>query len=108
MHERLPLTTAQRVYAHALVAFLGRVVAHPELAECMVDGTRRLRDYLAEQLRRGQQTGQVSALIDPDLAADGLLALADGLASRLLQNFHTAAEAQAVAAEYLDHLFDRR
>lgn len=105
--ERLPLTTGQRVHVQALVAWLGRAVAHPELAEYMVAGTRKLRDYLADQLRRGQQTGQVLAQLDPDLTAAGLLAFTDGLASHLLQDFHTPEAALAVLAEHMSHLFDR-
>lgn len=73
----------------------------------MLNGTRQMRDYLTDQLRRSQPSGQVFARIDSGLAADGLLTVTDGLASHLLQGLHTPDTARAVLAEHLNHLFDR-
>ena len=107
LRERLPLDRRRRVHVQALVAWLGRGIAHPELTAYLTDGTRRLRTYLAGQVRLGQRAGRVARRADPGLAADGLLALTDGLASHLLQGLHTREEVQAVLTDHLDRLFDR-
>lgn len=103
---RLPLDPRGRIYVQALVAWLGRAIANPELARYMLEGTRLLRDHLADQLRVGQRSGRVPARFDPVRTADGLLAFADGLSSHLLQDLHTPDEALAVLGEYLDRIFD--
>jgi TetR/AcrR family transcriptional regulator, transcriptional repressor of bet genes len=99
---RLPLDPRARVYVSALVAWLGRTIANPELARYMLEGTRVLRDYLAGQLR----LARISTRADPVRTADGLLAFTDGLSSHLLQDLHTPDEALAVLDEYLDRLFE--
>lgn len=108
LRERLPLDQRRRVQVQALVAWLGRSIADPELAGYMTDGTRRSREYLGDQLRRGQRDGRVAARLDPVLAADGLLAITDGLASHLLQGLHTPDGAICVLTAHLDHLFAHR
>jgi AcrR family transcriptional regulator len=105
LRERLPLDQRRRVQIQALVAWLGRSIAQPELTDYMTGGTRQLRDHLSHQLRRGQHTGRLSSPIDPALAADALLALTDGLAAHLLQTLHTPESALAVLTDHLDHLF---
>lgn len=107
LSERLALGPRSRVYVQALLNWLSHGAANPALARYMLDGTRRLREYLAEQLRRAQQTGQVSDSIDPLHSADGLLALTDGLSSHLLQDIHTPEAAMRILAERLNHLFDQ-
>jgi TetR/AcrR family transcriptional regulator, transcriptional repressor of bet genes len=107
LRERLPLAAEDRVYVQALIAWLGRSASHPGPAGYVNEGTARLRDYLADQLRRGQERGVVHDRVDPGRAADGLLALADGLASHLLQGIHDPDAALAVLAEHLDHVFER-
>jgi TetR/AcrR family transcriptional regulator, transcriptional repressor of bet genes len=106
LSARLPLDPRARVYVQALVAWLGRAIANPELARYMLEGTRVLRDGLAAQLRLAQQAGRVPARFDPVRTADGLLAFADGLSSHLLQDLHTPDEALAVLDEYLARLFE--
>ncbi len=108
LSERLPLLPRSRIYVEALAAWLSRAGANAELAQYMRDGTRMLRDYLAEQLRLAQEAGHVDDDVDRTLAADALLALTDGLSSHILQNLHTADEGRKVLAEHLDRLFTRR
>ncbi|WP_020496232.1 TetR/AcrR family transcriptional regulator [Sciscionella marina] len=104
--ERLPLQQRSRVYVQALITWLGRSAEHPELAGYLLEGTRRLCEYLATQLRQAQRDGRVRARVDASRTAEELLALTDGLSSHLLQNLYTAAEARAVLAERLDQLFE--
>lgn len=105
LSERLPLHPRSRVHVQALVTWLGHGAANPDLARYMSEGTGRLRDYLADQLRRAQQGGQVPDKIDPLRTADGLLALTDGLSSHMLQDIHTPQAAMNILAESLNHLF---
>jgi AcrR family transcriptional regulator len=106
LRERLPLDERRRVQVQALVAWLGRGIAHPELTAYMTEGTDQMRAYLGDQIRCGQRAGRVAARVDPDLAADGLLAVTDGLASHVLQNLHSADGALAVLTDHLGRLFD--
>lgn len=105
LSERLPLQPRSRVYVQALITWLGRSIANPELARYILEGTQRLRDYLAEQLRHAQQTGQVSDKVDPSRTADGLLAFIDGLSSHLLQGLHPPETAMQILTERLNQLF---
>lgn len=107
LSERLPAQPRSRVYVQALVTWLSHGETNPELAEYMLQGTRTLRDYVAGQLRGAQQTGDIADAVDPVRTADGLLALADGLSSHLLQDLHTTDTALNVLAERLGQLFNR-
>lgn len=103
---RLPRDRRARIYVQALTAWLGRSVENPGLARYMLEGTRLLRDGLAERVREAQRAGRIAGTVDPVRTADGLLAFADGLTSHVLQNLHTTEEAHEVLREYLDRLFD--
>jgi AcrR family transcriptional regulator len=105
--ERLPRDRRARIYVQALAAWLGRSDENPELARYLLEGTRILRDQLAERIREAQRTGRVSAAANPVRTADGLLAFADGLTSHVLQHLHTPKQAREVLREYLDRLFER-
>lgn len=89
----------------ALITLLGHSIANPELARYMREGTRQLRDHLAEQLRHARQSGQVSDKVDPQRTADGLLAFIDGLSSHLLHDLHTPEAATQILTERLNELF---
>lgn len=105
MVERLPLTSRRRAQTQVMVAWLGRVARDAEPNDYLLAGTAQLRDYLAAQLRRGQEAGRVGAELDPDGAASGLLALNEGLAAQLVAGIHTAASAKRVLSDQLALLF---
>lgn len=105
MLERLPLTSRRRAQTQVMVAWLGRVARQDEPNDYLANGTAQSRDYLAGQLRRGQDTGRVEPDLDPDAAASALLALTEGLAAQLIAGIHTAASAESVLRSYLDLLF---
>lgn len=104
LSDRLPLHPRSKVHAQALITWLSHGADDPELARYLSEGTHRIRDYLADQLR----AAQVADRTDPVLTADGLLALTDGLTSHVLQGLHTPESAKAVLTEALRHVFDRR
>lgn len=107
LSERLPLQPRSRVHMQAMVTWLGRGTSNPELARYMHEGTAKLHEYLADQLRAAQQAGRVPDRIDPLHSADGLLALTDGLSSHLLQDLHTPQAAMNILTEQLRHLFNQ-
>jgi TetR/AcrR family transcriptional regulator, transcriptional repressor of bet genes len=107
LSERLPMHARSRVHVQALIAWLGSSAANPDLARYLLEGTQRLRDYLADQIRQAQRSGHVTDTIDALRSADGLLALVDGLSSHVLQGIHSPQAALKILAEHLDHLFGR-
>jgi AcrR family transcriptional regulator len=108
MCERLPLTKRRQAQTQVMVAWLGRVALRRDLNRYLVDGTVRIRDYLAGQLQIGQQRGQVRPELDPSSAADALLGLNEGLAAQLVVGIHTATSSKRVLAEHLALLFPGR
>lgn len=105
MRERLPVTERRRAQTQVMVAWLGRVARDLEPNDYLATGTTRLRDYLADQLRVGQQRGRVRAGVDPGDAAGALLALNEGLAAQLIAGIHSATSAERVLAGHLALLF---
>ena len=108
MCERLPLTRRRQAQTQVMVAWLGRVALRHDLNRYLVDGTVRMRDYLAGQLLIGQQRGQVRPELDPSSAADALLGLNEGLAAQIVVGIHTAASSKRVLANHLAMLFPGR
>jgi TetR/AcrR family transcriptional repressor of bet genes len=102
---RLPEDPEQRTYVQAQLAWLAQIPRDEELTRYLVEGTHRLRDHLAAQLALAQQAGDVPLTLDPTRAADGLLALTDGLISHVLQGFLDVTTAGAVIDEYLGVVF---
>lgn len=103
--ERLPLRQRSRVYVQAMITWLGHAAENPELAGYLREGTQRLTDYLAEQVRQGQRDGLVRERLDPARVGEGLLALTDGLSSQVLQNVYTPKQATRILDEHLDTIF---
>jgi hypothetical protein len=91
-----------------MVAWLGRIALRREPNRYLVDGTVRIRDYLASQLLIGQQRGEVRAELDPSSTADALLCLNEGLAAQLVVGIHTATSSRRVLADHLALLFSGR
>jgi hypothetical protein len=60
---------------------------------------------VTDQLHRAQNTGELHADVDPDAAATHLLALLDGLISRLVLGDLTPEHALRVVEDHLDHVF---
>ncbi|MEY9931890.1 AcrR family transcriptional regulator [Catenulispora sp. GP43] len=61
-----------------------------------------LEGFLAKQVQAAQQTGEVTADTNPEMAAAGLLAMVNGLGSSVLGGQRTGEEALAILRYYLD------
>lgn len=106
MLERLPLTSRRRAQTQVMVAWLGRVARDAEPNDYLLAGTALSRDYLAGQVRRGQERGRVDRSVDPEAAASGLLALDEGLTAQIIAGIHTSASAERVLDSHLSLLFN--
>jgi AcrR family transcriptional regulator len=72
----LPLDEERRSEAQVWIAFTAKAMRHDEYAEVLRQIDREVREVLVELL------AEVPG--DPELLADGVIALADGFASRML------------------------
>lgn len=61
-----------------------------------------LEGFLAKQIRAAQETGEISADTNPEMAAAGLLAMVNGLGSSVLGGQRTGEEALTILRYYLD------
>ncbi|MEY9910763.1 AcrR family transcriptional regulator [Catenulispora sp. MAP12-49] len=61
-----------------------------------------LEGFLAKQVRAAQETGEINADTNPEMAAAGLLAMVNGLGSSVLGGQRTGEEALTVLRYYLD------
>lgn len=105
LHGILPLDEERRAGTRVWLAFLARAAIEPRLEEFMRAtwvGSHRL---IADQIRAGQQRGEITAERDVDREAVSALALADGLVSHLLMGHYTAEQALAAVDAALDRLF---
>lgn len=103
--EILPIDDERHLEAHIAVAFGARAAATTSIASRLREQCAQLLEFLAAQLRIAQQAGQVSAQLNADHEARGLLALIDGLAMHALIQNNTADMSQTIFDHYLDRLF---
>ncbi len=101
----LPIDDARLLEAHIGVAFGARAAAAPSIAARLREQCAQLLEFLAAQLRDAQRAGQVSAQLDADWPARGLLALIDSLAMHALMQTNTAEQSLAVFDHHLDRVF---
>jgi AcrR family transcriptional regulator len=78
--ETLPLDDERRAEARVWLAFLGRSLTHPGLAEDRGAFYAIWRKALAGLLEDGRSRGTLRSGLDPDREATALIALVDGLA----------------------------
>ncbi|MGH3823978.1 MAG: TetR/AcrR family transcriptional regulator [Pseudonocardiaceae bacterium] len=103
--EILPIDDERRLEAHIAVAFGARAAAMPSIATRLREQCAQLLEFLTAQLRLAQQAGEVSAQLNADHEARGLLALMDGLAMHTLIQNNTGDMPRAIFDHYLDRLF---
>ena len=76
-------TDAQKADGTLLIEVLAEALRNERVAEVVRQADARVAEALSEQLRQAQRAREVSKAIDPDAAAEVLIALADGFALRL-------------------------
>jgi AcrR family transcriptional regulator len=78
--ELLPLDERRRSECRVTLAFAGRAVDNPRLAEALRTGAESVRERLAQAVRNGKECGEVPVETDDRVEAVRLLSLVDGLA----------------------------
>jgi AcrR family transcriptional regulator len=80
LRETLPLDDERRAEARVWLAFVGRSLADPRLADDRLAFYRSWRATLAQLIEERQQEGTLRSDLAPEAEAAGLIALVDGLA----------------------------
>ena len=78
--ELLPLDERRHRECRVTLAFAGRTVDNPRLAEALRTGADSVRARLAQAIHNGKECGEVPAETDERMEAVRLLSLVDGLA----------------------------
>ncbi|TWF94844.1 TetR/AcrR family transcriptional regulator [Saccharopolyspora dendranthemae] len=105
MIEMLALSEESRTEFLTAVSFFVRALGSPRLAELYRQSWPQLEDWVAAELRRAQDEGELPADRDPKREAELLVVVPDGLSFGLLLGHRTPAEAVAAVDHYLDRLF---
>ena len=103
--ELLPLDERRRRECRVTLAFAGRSVDNPRLAEVLRASADGARGRLAVAVHNGKECGEVPAETDERLEAARLLALVDGLAMHAYTHSVAAGDASAALAGHLRSLF---
>ena len=82
--DSLPINPVTRGYWRVWVGFWERASYNPEVARVMGERYDEWRGRLAKVIRRAQAEGVASQDFDPDLAAQELVALIDGIGVQVL------------------------
>ncbi|MGW6536178.1 TetR/AcrR family transcriptional regulator [Streptomyces sp. NPDC055051] len=93
----LPVDPGRRSAHRVTLAFVGRTVDNPRLAQAYAETGRLIRARLAAAVRNGKECGEVPDATDPDLTALELHGLVEGLALQLGSDPDTAASRAALA-----------
>jgi AcrR family transcriptional regulator len=103
--EMLPLDEHGRLEAPVWTAFLARAVVEPRLAAPLSEGGRQLTEFVGEQIRAAQRTGDAPSQLDPAREATALLAMMDGLMVHVLIGQVDTTAATATLDYHLGRIF---
>ncbi|MFI6644365.1 TetR/AcrR family transcriptional regulator [Streptomyces sp. NPDC050504] len=95
--EWLPVDERRRSAHRVNLAFLGRTVDNPSLADAHAETGRLIRSMLATAVRNGKECGEVPDDTDPELAALELHSLVEGLGQQLGSDADADASRAALA-----------
>ncbi|WP_432588258.1 TetR/AcrR family transcriptional regulator [Streptomyces sp. HD1123-B1] len=103
--EMLPLDENSRIGQRVQIAYFVRALYDERPRTHAREGSRALRDFLAGQVARGVERGEVPADRDPGCEASLLMALVEGVSGHTLMELHTPDEAMALIDLHLERLF---
>ncbi|MBG0564118.1 TetR/AcrR family transcriptional regulator [Actinoplanes aureus] len=105
--ELLPLDERRRRECRVELAFTGRAVDNPRLADALGRSNAQVRGRLAQAVHNGKECGEVLPDVDEAAAAARLLAMLDGLKLHAYSDpaAITPAAARAALAEQLSRVF---
>ncbi|MDA2809498.1 TetR/AcrR family transcriptional regulator [Nocardiopsis sp. RSe5-2] len=99
MAEFLPLDEERRAEYRVALAFAGRALDAPALAEVDAETARRLRRDVARAVHNGKECGEVDPDLDPWPAAVRLTAVTEGLAMQVYRDGAGGAEGGGAGGE---------
>lgn len=105
MLEMLALSEESSAEFLTAVSFFVRALGSPRLAEVYRRDWPKLEQWVAAELRRAQEAGELPADRDPEWEAELLVTVPDGLSFGLLLGHRSRDRAIAVIDHYLDRLF---
>ena len=105
--QLLPLDDRRRRDYRVELAFTGRVVDNPRLAQALGESNAHLRGTLAQAIHNGKECGEVAGDTDEGVEAARLLATLDGLKLHAYTEpgTMTPAAARAALADQLQRVF---
>lgn len=103
--EMLPISERSRMEYLLAVAFHLRALTMPDFAAVHRDMWTQMVRFFVEQLSTAQEDGQIDADLDPELTAESLLALPDGLAASYLSGRCDEEQVVAVVDYQIDRIF---
>ncbi|MGH2792175.1 MAG: TetR/AcrR family transcriptional regulator, partial [Actinomycetota bacterium] len=103
--ELLPLDDARRLEGHVGLAFHAYAAVRPAIAADLREGTKQMLAFLADQIRRAQQTGDAPLELDADHQARIMLALVEGLSLHVLGQHDDPDRALAAFDAHLTAIF---
>lgn len=104
----LPLQESERADGRVALAFMAYSATKRAAAEGLGESNGDMREFIAERIRSAQTAEQAPTDLDPERAADGLFAMAEGLALHVLSaGLPTEAAVSALNAQ-LDLVFGPR
>lgn len=101
----LPVTDERRLGTSVWFAFVTRAVVDEQLATIIRTAWQGASGFIADQLRRAAQDGDLGADVDIERQATVLACLVDGLTSHVMLGHYGADEAVAALDDHLDRLF---
>ncbi|MFC7341521.1 TetR/AcrR family transcriptional regulator [Saccharopolyspora griseoalba] len=105
MLEMLALSEESRTEFLTAVSFFVRASVSPRLAEIYRRDWPQLEQWVAAELRRAQEAGELAADRDLQLEAELLVTVPDGLSFGLLLGHRSPERAVAAVDHYLGRLF---
>jgi hypothetical protein len=93
-----------RDQARVWAGYLAKATVEPHVAQLYQKVYAELGIIVADLIRAARDAGEAPADLDPQRAAVGLLALADGLTLHVLVGLRTHETASAAMADHLDGL----
>ncbi|MEP6561931.1 MAG: TetR/AcrR family transcriptional regulator [Nakamurella sp.] len=107
IEQTLPLDSQRRDESKVWASLTIRAVDVPWIAHLLIEQDRQVIDALAGLLRAAQGTGEITADSEPVALAGALVALADGLAVRLLYDPSARPAVLAALAVGTEHLLPK-
>lgn len=101
----VPLNKEGRTRYLVYVAYFVRAISDPDMISTLFEGSPQLEDLIVHILQQAKSTGQIPDNLDLAMEAEKLVALQDGMSSRILLGVRDRESAEQLIEYVLDGLF---